>query len=206
VTPTRPSRHTILSSISAAFLLQHCPITATMAPHACVQCLGPANERCAGCLGAPGYGKSKPDDTFYCGPMCQKAHWDKHKPECKMLQDRITLHRAASLLQALMYRICMQASYMSFTGVRVEGNTIHLHQYNGFLSRTPNMQPLVVGSDVAQDAVEAISVHLASEKAVIFLHDFAKELLSSRALPPHPSFELTDANPCDRALFQNGRR
>jgi hypothetical protein len=177
-----------------------------MSPRTCVQCHGPANERCSGCLGARSYGKSKPDVTFYCGPVCQKTHWDQHKPECKMLQDRITLSRAASLLQATMYRICMQASYISFTGVRVEGNTIHLHEYNGFLSRTPNMQPLVVGSNVAQDVIEAISVHLASEKALIFLHDFAKELLSSRALPSDLGFQLTETNLCDRALFQNGRR
>jgi hypothetical protein len=36
-------------------------------------CLGPAENRCGGCIIA-----------MYCSPECQKKHWKKHKMECQV--------------------------------------------------------------------------------------------------------------------------
>ncbi|KAK0654959.1 hypothetical protein B0T16DRAFT_486650 [Cercophora newfieldiana] len=68
----------------------------------CSACSKEATNSCAGCLNAPAYDNEQaPHRTFYCGSQCQKAHWKTHKIECKLLQTRRAVHRAAAVLDAL---------------------------------------------------------------------------------------------------------
>ncbi|KAK0750134.1 hypothetical protein B0T18DRAFT_366186 [Schizothecium vesticola] len=69
----------------------------------CAACSNEAASSCAGCLGAPAYGNGQPPQrTFYCTAQCQKAHWSTHKAECKLLQTRKLVFRAATVLDAMM--------------------------------------------------------------------------------------------------------
>jgi MYND finger len=62
-------------------------------------------NRYTGCLEAPVYDECISTPMFYCSPVCQKADWGQHKSECRKLQARKTLGRAALLLQAIIYRL-----------------------------------------------------------------------------------------------------
>lgn len=54
---------------------------------------------CAGCLNAPSYGGDVPRPAvYYCSAQCQRSHWRTHKTECKVLQTRRCIHRAALVL------------------------------------------------------------------------------------------------------------
>jgi hypothetical protein len=88
---------------------------------------------CAGCLEAPVYDECVFKPTFYCSQVCQKADWDQHKSECRKLQARKTLGRAALLFQAIIYRIRLYASPLQFKSARVEGSNISLDgfQFDG---------------------------------------------------------------------------
>src|SRR5271170_3024558 len=86
----------------------------------CTRCQRPTMNRC-GCLGAPVYDGCVSKPTFYCSPGCQKADWCQHKSECRKLQARKTLGRAALLLQAIIYRIRLHASPLQFESVCVKG-------------------------------------------------------------------------------------
>jgi hypothetical protein len=69
----------------------------------CAACSNEATSRCAGCLGAPAPGDGRPPQrTFYCTAQCQKTHWITHKAECKLLQTRKLVFRAATVLDAMM--------------------------------------------------------------------------------------------------------
>jgi hypothetical protein len=95
----------------------------------CTRCQSPITRRCTGCLGAPVYDDCVPKPTSYCSQVCQKADWDQHKLECRKLQARKALDRAALLLQAIIYRIRLHTSPIQFKSVRIEGSNIFL---NGF--------------------------------------------------------------------------
>jgi hypothetical protein len=100
-------------------------------------------------------------------------------PECKLLQDRISLKRAAFLLQTIMYRTRKRASYSTYTSVEVDGPHTILGGYDPSHPMTDVLMPLAVVAGVAQDIVGAISVRHATFRATLLLHAFAKERLSS---------------------------
>src|SRR5687768_11477179 len=66
----------------------------------CAVCSNDATNSCAGRIDAPAYGNGQPQRTFYCNTQCQKADWSGHKAECKALQARKSLFRAATVLDA----------------------------------------------------------------------------------------------------------
>ena len=64
-----------------------------------------ANAYCAGCHQAPNTDGSPHVSARYCTNECQKAHWPSHRAECKNLQARKALFRAAWLLQKIWYTV-----------------------------------------------------------------------------------------------------
>jgi hypothetical protein len=152
----------------------------TMTPHACAQCQSPATNKCAGCLGAPSYGESGPNDAYYCGRDCQKAHWHQHKSGCRELRHRIRLQRAANLLKAIICRVRLHAATQQFKSMRVEGATIYLDGVEEHEPGTNLLRRLVVGSDVNQSSLHAVLAHEGCTDSMVYLHYFAKELLSGR--------------------------
>ncbi|KAE8325446.1 hypothetical protein BDV39DRAFT_206984 [Aspergillus sergii] len=87
----------------------------------CAHCQTPATKNCSGCRGAPEYGKVTPEPTFYCSSACQTQHWGEHKVKCKQLQARKSLSRAATLLQAILYRIRLHAHTIQSATAHVDG-------------------------------------------------------------------------------------
>jgi hypothetical protein len=92
----------------------------------CARCQRPIMNRYTGCLEAPVYDECISTPMFYCSPVCQKADWGQHKSECRKLQARKTLGRAALLLQAIIYRIRLHASPLRFKSMRIEGSITYL--------------------------------------------------------------------------------
>ncbi|KAG9716806.1 hypothetical protein KCU59_g19229, partial [Aureobasidium melanogenum] len=64
-----------------------------------------AKAHCAGCHQAPNTDGSPHISVRYCNKGCQKAHWPAHRTECKNLQARKALFRAAWLLQKIWYTV-----------------------------------------------------------------------------------------------------
>jgi hypothetical protein len=138
-------------------------------------------RRCTGCLEAPVYDECVSKSTFYCSPVCQKADWGQHKSECRKLQARKTLGRAALLLQAIIYRIRLYASPLQFKSVRIEGSIISLDgfQFDG-LDTQRLLKPFLVCLDNDRSLLEAVLVYMGCTEAMMYLHCFAKEFLASK--------------------------
>ncbi|KAI5272559.1 Palmitoyltransferase akr1, ankyrin repeat-containing protein akr1 [Aureobasidium subglaciale] len=64
-----------------------------------------AKAHCAGCHQAPNMDGTPRTDVRYCSKQCQKTHWSAHRIECKNLQARKALFRAAWLLQKIWYAV-----------------------------------------------------------------------------------------------------
>jgi hypothetical protein len=147
----------------------------------CTCCQRPTRNRCTGCLGAPVYDECVSKPTFYCGPVCQKADWRQHKSECRKLQARKTLSRAALLLQAIIYRIRLHASPLRFKSARIEGSIIYIEglQFDGLdTQRQLTSFPVCLNGD--RSLFEAVLVYMGCMEAMMYLHRFAKELLAGK--------------------------
>lgn len=153
------------------------------APGTCASCERSATNRCTGCREAPAYGECFSKPTFYCSSVCQKADWGQHKSNCKKLQARKSLGRAALLLQAIIYRIRLQASPLNFKSLRLEGSTIFL---DGFKLAEPEqvLKPFPVALDGDRSVAEAVLVYTGCTEALMYLQSFAKELLAGSPTPP----------------------
>ncbi|THV81311.1 hypothetical protein D6D29_05474 [Aureobasidium pullulans] len=64
-----------------------------------------AKAHCAGCHKAPNIDGTPRIDVRYCTRECQKAHWSAHRVECKNLQARKALFRAAWLMQKIWHTV-----------------------------------------------------------------------------------------------------
>jgi hypothetical protein len=161
----------------------------------CTRCQRPTMKRCTGCLGAPAYDECVSKPTFYCSPGCQKADWSQHKSECGKLQARKTLGRAALLLQAIIYRIRLHASPLRFKSARIEGSVIYLEgfQFDG-LDTQRQLKPFPVSLDDDRRPFEAVLVYMGCMEAMMYLHSFAKELLTGKSTlsSPFPTEPDTD--------------
>lgn len=145
---------------------------------ACTRCQKPTINRCSGCREAPVYDERVSKPTFYCNTICQKADWSQHKSECKKLQARKTLDRAARLLQAIMYRIRLHASPIQFKSIHLEGSIIFLHGYEADGSGTRRqLNPFAVSFNGDRNLFEAGLVYMGCREAMMYLQGFAKELL-----------------------------
>jgi len=135
---------------------------------------------CIGCLEAPVYDERVSKSTFYCSQVCQKASWGLHKSECRKLQARKTLGRAAVLLQSIIYRIQLHASPLQFKSARIEGLIIFLDgfQING-LDTQRQLKPFPVCLDDNRSLFEPVLVYMGCMEAMMYLYNFVKELLAS---------------------------
>lgn len=170
----------------------------------CARCQRPATTRCTGCLEAPAYDECFSKPTFYCSPVCQKADWGQHKSNCKKLQARKSLGRAALLLQAIIYRIRLQASPLDFKSLRLEGSNIFLDGFQLAGSKQV-LKPFPAALDGDRSVAEAVLVYTGCTEALRYLHNFAKELLAgSPTLPKFSSILDTDYL-TNRALYKDRR-
>jgi hypothetical protein len=93
---------------------------------ACIHCGSPTKRRCIGCVNAPKYDNKSSMSTFYFSVECQKGNWLRHRTECRKLQARKSLNRAASLLRDIIYKIELDMKTVEITSVHVEDTTAHL--------------------------------------------------------------------------------
>jgi hypothetical protein len=157
----------------------------------CARCQKDATKRCGGCLGAPVYDKNPPKPTFYCSSECQKAGWSRHKANCQLLQARISLYRAAILLQEMMCRIRRNAYPLLVDSIQFDGISITLgvSETNG---EGPQqcLYPFPVQSTTEGNLLNALLLHSASADAAVYLYGVAKKLFDSRSCrnPWHPTY------------------
>ncbi|KAK6002283.1 hypothetical protein QM012_001921 [Aureobasidium pullulans] len=107
-----------------------------------------AKAGCAGCHQAPDTDGSPHISVRYCNKECQKAHWPAHRSECKNLQTRKALFRAAWLLQKIWYTVrresfdncVVKAEEVKGELLIYEGNykSESTKRYNGFYRKFPD--------------------------------------------------------------------
>jgi hypothetical protein len=141
-----------------------------MASGSCTRCQRPTTRRCTGCLEAPVYDECVPKPTFYCSQVCQKADWDQHKLECRKLQARKALNRAALHLQAIIYRIRLHASPIQFKSVRIEGSNIFLDGFQfDVLDTQRQLKPFPACLGDNRGLFETFLVHMGCMEAMMYL-------------------------------------
>ena len=150
----------------------------------CAVCRKSATQRCSGCLDAPKYDEDIVQKTFYCSSECQRAHWPQHKSDCKKLQARKSVARAALLLQGIMLSMRKQA-WQSFNvkSARREGSTIVLEVGDPVdpFTRQRCFEPFSVRCDEGdRDLLESVLMNKACTEAMIYLQRFVEELLSGK--------------------------
>ncbi|RAQ51987.1 hypothetical protein AFGD_006338 [Aspergillus flavus] len=133
----------------------------------CAHCQTPATKRCSGCRGAAEYDKAQ--------------HWGEHKVKCKQLQARKSLSRAATLLQAILYRIRLHAHIFQFANAHIDGSKVTLDDIQNDKSKA--YQPLKavwmnIKSGDYQRVFDAIVMMNACAEAVMFLYGFIRPILS----------------------------
>jgi hypothetical protein len=154
-----------------------------MAVANCSRCRSPTTKRCIGCLGAPDYDSDPSVSTFYCSFECQTADWPRHRTECRKLQARKYLRRAASLLQAILYKIKLHATTLEITSVHVEGTTVYLNGPLPDPSCAQQMKPFPVHLFEDQAILESALVYTTCMETMVFLYSFTTELLRGQVLP-----------------------
>ncbi|PVH81728.1 hypothetical protein DL98DRAFT_571074 [Cadophora sp. DSE1049] len=145
----------------------------------CTHCAKIALKQCGGCKGSPSYVGPQTSDTFYCDPECQKANWIQHKRQCKRLQTRIRLHRAAGLLEEIMKRVRKHAYPIVFRELRFEGKHVHLDGYQPIkrdAERQLKPAPFSL-TDADPRLLEAALMYMSYKEAMRYLARLAQALL-----------------------------
>jgi hypothetical protein len=149
---------------------RHLPLALVVAHH----------EQLHGCLEAPVYDEGVSEPMFYYSQVCQKADWGQHKSECRKLQARKTLGRAAVLLQAIVYWIRLYASPLRFKSARIEGSIIFLDRFQiDGLDTQRQLKSFLVYLDDNRSLLGPVLVYIGCIEAIIYLYSFFKELLAS---------------------------
>jgi hypothetical protein len=157
----------------------------------CAHCQKAATKSCGGCLGAPAYDSNPSKPMLYCSSECQKDGWSRHKASCQSLQARISLYRAAMLLQAIMCRVRRNAYPLLVDSIQFDGTSITLG-----VSKTnekgpqQRLYPFPVQLTTEGDLLDALLLHSASTDAMVYLHGVAKRLFNGRSCgnPWHPTY------------------
>lgn len=146
-------------------------------PDSCAHCQKDATKWCGGCYGAPVYDAIPLKPTFYCSLECQKAGWSRHKADCQLFQARISLYRAATLLQAMMCRIRRNAYPLLVDSIHFDSTNIALgvSQTNGKGSQQ-RLYPFPVHLTTEGDLLNALLLHSASADAAGCLYGVARKL------------------------------
>ncbi|KAK8219903.1 hypothetical protein M8818_000318 [Zalaria obscura] len=121
-------------------------------PHdvtSCKVCEKHATNRCGGCAGAP----DVTDDSVYCSVKCQKADWAKHRAECKVLQSRKAIYRAAEMLKYLFH--LYQWRYYPTEIVKVESKNGVLYVFTDHRKMTEVAWPC---KKIPEDIMDKISI------------------------------------------------
>lgn len=143
----------------------------------CATCGTDASKRCAGCMDAPEYESGDSTDIMYCSRDCQKSHWASHKIQCKGLQQRKKLLRAAIVLKAalLIYR---EATYdIDLTKVDFEGGTLRLFQKQRPITAQSNRGPFPSHLVANNKYKEAVLAHNSCTTAMALLGRLTRKLL-----------------------------
>lgn len=143
----------------------------------CASCGSDASTRCAGCIGAPEYKSGDAANTIYCDRECQRAHWNTHKDQCKTLQQRKKLLRAAEILKAtlLTYR---EATYdVELTGVHYKDGVLLLHQNQRSITTRIKRGPFPNHLVANAQHKEAILAHNSCTTAMALLGRMTRKLL-----------------------------
>jgi hypothetical protein len=146
----------------------------------CIRCRSSPARRCTGCLGAPSYDEETLMPSFYCSVDCQKADWHWHRTECRKLQARKSLNRAALLLQAIIYKIRKHTTTLRITSVHVESTTIHLNGTQPGPSFTQQMKPFPVHLFEDRAILESALAYMACMEAMVFLYRVTIDLLGGQ--------------------------
>jgi len=103
----------------------------------CVNCGNlDANAHCAGCHQAPNTDGTSHVSVRYCTRECQKAHWVSHRTECKNLQARKALFRAAWLLQKIWYTVRRESFDNDLVSAEEVNGELLIHEGNYDLKST----------------------------------------------------------------------
>ncbi|KAE8142310.1 hypothetical protein BDV38DRAFT_278475 [Aspergillus pseudotamarii] len=147
----------------------------------CAHCHSPATKRCSGCLGAPEYDEAILEPTLYCSPTCQTQHWIEHKIKCKQLQARKSLSRAATLFQAVLYRIRLHAHTIQSAIGHMDGSRVILRPVKEVTPKAyrPLGPPSIELKGGDQRVFDAIVMMGSCTEAIMFLYVFVRDILSS---------------------------
>lgn len=143
----------------------------------CACCGSDASMRCSGCIGAPEYEDGDGPNTTYCNRDCQREHWNSHKAQCKILQQRKKLLRAAQILKAALLTF-REATYdIDLTGVHYESGTLWLHQKQRSISTRSKRGPFPNHLVANVQHKEAVLAHNSCTTAMSLLGRMTRKLL-----------------------------
>lgn len=142
----------------------------------CSSCNTSTTHKSPECIDSPAYSEARMGSAFYCTTNCRMNHRDLHREECKKLQLRKSIQRAAILLQGVMIRIRTHFATMRFQSIRVEGPTaiFELPWVNNPPYQT---EPFTVSWDGDRKYIEAALLYLSCTEAMVLLENFVREML-----------------------------
>lgn len=130
--------------------------------------------------------------TWLCSPSCQAEFRHLLKVECRQLQRRKKVARAAELLQGIMFVIGRHATTLRFDWLNVKERSdgvgdVYLHRSNADNTDTARILTEFPATPEGLDerVSEGLWTHKASETAMMVLYFWVIDLLSG-IFPPIP--------------------